>query len=1325
MKKGWRQHAKIASAIGFLIVIALVWFLGEWMGLATMEARLGCIIAIMLLWVVSLLIGQLLARRASGLLERMLRQQADDAVIHAGSEKRAEVTLLRQRLLGAIDTLKKSKLGNNGGGAALYELPWYMIIGHPAAGKSSAILQSGLTFPFSDKSGIQGVGGTRNCDWFFSTEGVLLDTAGRYATQSEDRGEWLAFLKLLKKHRPKAPVNGILVAISLPELAQHHSEGFALYVRQVRERIHEVCSTFGLHVPIYLVFTKLDLLGGFSEFFQDLPETERDRVWGSTLTANQGNGFDAGNVASQQFELLYRGLVQAGEEKLLQYRGDQVRPAHFAFPIEFHGLKEAVTKFITLLYEEDPYHARPLLRGFYFTSALQEGTPRIVAAGRVQGQFDLAPSQRDKQQVPASYSFFLGDLFRKVLFPDQHLISRQSAHGGSRWRLAAMAVGVLSLCSLAGLWSWSYIGNQQLLAEISKERADARKLAGSGQLYDRLRALQQMQTRLEQLQAYRQNGAPWQIGVGLYQGNELETALRNEYFAGVKSLMLAPIQRNLETTLLALDQTPQASPAPAAPTPAVKAKPATPPAATPAKPRTKPRPHAPGQSLPDIQIGALDDGLRARPVALAANDYSARQAAWWRHAAHPVATSWQADGYALRPASWNPAAAQSKAQQVVTDTMGASRNLPAGSSTPSNPQGTAAPAAAPKAPQLDASYNALKTYLMLYQPQRMEPAHLADQLPRYWRPYLEAQRGQYSNDEVMAVAEKLLAFYISQIKSPDLPLISPNLRVVTQARDVLRGSFKRMSAEERVFNEIRARANTRYAPLTVARILNNRDLDIMAGSQMVEGAFTREAWDQYVKGAISEASKGEIRSDDWVLAASSQDNLGKDGDGEKNRAALETMYRAAYSASWKKFLQGVTVRDFTSPAQAASAITRLADRESSPIKLILTRATTETAWDNPSELNRSLENAKQSVLEKTASLLTGGGSTDTKNNGKQYGEVGQQFAGVALLVKGDNAPLNGYLDQLAKLKAKLGAIASTDEPGALARSTLQATFNNSGSELADSIGYVDNALLAQSTPDTASMVRPMLVRPLSGAYSALLGPVSTDINQAWAAEVLPQWRQLAAKYPFSDSGSTASIAEINRFLKANDGTLDRFINKYLAGLVQKRGDELVPRAWGELGIKFNPAFLSSVSSLNALASGQLQDGDGLRFELQPQPTPGLSEIVFDIDGQELRYRNGPQAWQPFTWSGNGQGSGARIQVLSYNGASSVVANYAGGMGLMRLLASAKVVQDGPDGTVLAWPLRKAEGEAQTVRITFRVLSGVNPLQLTRLNKLTLPERVTL
>ena len=49
---------------------------------------------------------------------------------------------------------------------------------------------------------VAGVGGTRLCDWWFTENAVLIDTAGRYTTQDSDaavdRAGWDAFLDLLK-----------------------------------------------------------------------------------------------------------------------------------------------------------------------------------------------------------------------------------------------------------------------------------------------------------------------------------------------------------------------------------------------------------------------------------------------------------------------------------------------------------------------------------------------------------------------------------------------------------------------------------------------------------------------------------------------------------------------------------------------------------------------------------------------------------------------------------------------------------------------------------------------------------------------------------------------------------------------------------------------------------------------------------------------------------------------------------------------------------------------------------------------------------------------
>ncbi|MFL6636601.1 MAG: type VI secretion system membrane subunit TssM, partial [Massilia sp.] len=127
------------------------------------------------------------ATQIGDMLEQQASQQDNRPVPDA--TQRQETEVIRKRLLDAIATIKGSKLGQFSGSAALYELPWYMIIGNPAAGKSTAIASSGLQFPFADSKVVQGVGGTRNCDWFFTTEGILLDTAGRYSVVDQDRAE--------------------------------------------------------------------------------------------------------------------------------------------------------------------------------------------------------------------------------------------------------------------------------------------------------------------------------------------------------------------------------------------------------------------------------------------------------------------------------------------------------------------------------------------------------------------------------------------------------------------------------------------------------------------------------------------------------------------------------------------------------------------------------------------------------------------------------------------------------------------------------------------------------------------------------------------------------------------------------------------------------------------------------------------------------------------------------------------------------------------------------------------------------------------------------
>ena len=136
------------------------------------------------------------------------------------------------------------------------------------------------------------MGGTRNCEWMFADEAVLIDTAGRYTTQDSaseiDSAAWTGFLALLKKHRRRQPLNGVLVAISLSDLATLPDAQRSAHARAVRQRIHELHDKLGLRLPVYVLFTKADLIAGFTEFFENLGREEREQVWGVSFPLDDG-----------------------------------------------------------------------------------------------------------------------------------------------------------------------------------------------------------------------------------------------------------------------------------------------------------------------------------------------------------------------------------------------------------------------------------------------------------------------------------------------------------------------------------------------------------------------------------------------------------------------------------------------------------------------------------------------------------------------------------------------------------------------------------------------------------------------------------------------------------------------------------------------------------------------------------------------------------------------------------------------------------------------------------------------------------------------------
>ena len=1139
--------------------------------------------------------------------------EQNNQVPYEQHKDKAELQLIQQQVKESIQLIRKSKLGDKKGSAALYELPWYMVIGNPAAGKSSAIYNSGLKFPFEEthrKMVSAGLSGTRHCDWFFSTEGILLDTAGRYSVYSEDHSEWLGFLNILKKNRSKAPVNGLILIVSIAELMSQSPESSLKLAKNLRARIQDLTERLEVIVPVYLVFSKMDLIAGFTEFFDCYESQEYNQAWGATLAYEQNSSQNAVELFEKHYSILYDGLKSVSTTHLSRRHSQNTSPSVMTFPLEFKTLKPALKSFISTLFEDNPYQFQPVFRGFYFTSALQEGVIESPMTESIMQEFQLQQIQGSDGEVgngtlTPNHGYFLQGLFSNIILRDKNLVKQHINPAKKRQRYIAFIAALVGVSLLLSVWVWSYRNNQQLIADVQADLdkvVHLEKNAGQ-QLSTQLQALLILQERLQQLDEFEEN-RPLKFSFGLYQGNQLRESLKTEYINGIKQIVLIPAQHNIAQYLQR-----------------VKNNEAT---------------------------------LKANHVHVEIKQVAKTQ-------------------QYLEPSDTNPQDA----------------------------------------------YNALKTYLMMSNPEYRDSSHLSDQVSRFWRAWLDANRGQMPRGEMIQDAEKILSYAMTLANQDSFPVLETDAQMVDQTRQVLLSVIRGMPARDRVYNEIKMRAAVRFPALTVGQIVGEQNRGIVLGSYALPGVFTQKAWDDYVEKAIDDAANKPTESKDWVLNSRQSDDLTFSGSPEQIRKQLLALYKQEYVQEWKKFLSGMHYAKADQFPQQVKHIDILGEPQNSPIRGLLQRIAVETNWDNP------LVQAELAVPDKgfvawfkRKVLNNSDERAAAKAMNKAQGAISQEYQMFYQLVRKrddlqDKSLLDEYMNHLAQVRSKFNDLKTAGEIGPNASMLVKQTLNDQNSVFNTTQKYVDEKMMVGLKETDQQLLQKILMPPLTQSFASLITPTQDELNKLWGIQAYQPFKNnLSQKYPFN-SGVTlqATSNEIGQIF-GETGSIARFVKETLDPFVIRRGYVLTSKTWKDLGISLNPQFVMAfqqyVAPMHGMATGSLEQPAAVpvanqsNFQFYPLQNPQFLSYSIDIDGQRMQFENGIQQWVNFVWPNQGAIPGARITAVDLDGKTHTIFDEPGEYGINRLIdAAQRKEQNG--SFEMTW-ISKAE-PSLSLKVNFRLISG--------------------
>ena len=524
-----------AAAFGlYLLVEYKKW--PWWVGAAIGAGVFGLILAALFLkkW--------FFRRREKKFVERIV--QHDESIIgKVPVGERQQLLDLQARWKEAVENLRRSRLTRWGN--PLYVLPWYLILGESGSGKTTAIQSARLHTPMTDVSPTSGISGTRNCDWWFFDQAVILDTAGRYTIpvdEGPDKEEWQKFLGLLSKYRRREPLNGVVVTVAADKLMSAGDDVLAEDARNIRRRLDELMRVLGAKIPVWVLVTKVDKVLGLAAWADALPPGALDQALGDINIA----------LRDDPKEMVDVGVDDIGDRLkdlrlLLLNRSEAVDPAMLLFPDELEKMKPGLGRFIETAFEKNIYLETPLLRGIYFSSGRQEGAAYSQLIGSLDGFKDY------RYQLPdTDAGYFLKDFFGRILPGDRYLFTPLREY--LSWRRITRSLGLsawLAVCLCGcGLLTLSFVKNTEAIRAFTDDFEQPPAL--SGDLGKDLIAITRVREELMEMSELNKNW--WTLRMGLDQSLITEEKLKGLFCAWVRQRFLTPLDEALTNDILAFSR---------------------------------------------------------------------------------------------------------------------------------------------------------------------------------------------------------------------------------------------------------------------------------------------------------------------------------------------------------------------------------------------------------------------------------------------------------------------------------------------------------------------------------------------------------------------------------------------------------------------------------------------------------------------------------------------------------------------------------------------------------------------------------------------------
>ncbi|AHE67893.1 Dot/Icm secretion system protein ImcF [Legionella oakridgensis ATCC 33761 = DSM 21215] len=326
-------------------------------------------------------------------------------------------------------------------------LSFLLLTGKISQGKTTLMRQSQLQhYPVESE---------RGADIYFNQHGIIVDLGESWLNQNKSLLQHT--LKQLNRCHQALKISGILICIDINELFNSEPTQFIEQNQAHADLLKRFGLSLGYKVDVAILFTKLDALAGFCEFFHYEHESNLKKPLGFSLyhTTQQDKMIAA---YRKQFDQLIEMLGQQVISKMHPARSSLKRTLIREFPLQLASLGVAIQSLLQHL-PLNFFH----LQALYFTSAKQGGISQDRLNKKIQHEYALTVQDKFHQSINYRPYFIEGAI---QTFQEQTKRHLPYVTISQKW-----VVGLLSgTAGLSLLWlGHHHIKSSHLLDAASKE----------------------------------------------------------------------------------------------------------------------------------------------------------------------------------------------------------------------------------------------------------------------------------------------------------------------------------------------------------------------------------------------------------------------------------------------------------------------------------------------------------------------------------------------------------------------------------------------------------------------------------------------------------------------------------------------------------------------------------------------------------------------------------------------------------------------------------------------------------------------------------------